>query len=542
MQQISSFLPVLVRVSVEASILIVLVLAAQRLCGRRLGPRWRSAMWLLVVLRLALPWTIPSPASLFNVLRLPAVAAHPPTEPAPVEPINVSGGDAQWTAAAVSSIRGNWFAWLWAAGALSLAGYAMAAHYAFRRRVSGLRPLTDGPTLGLLEDCKALMGVRTPVTLVETEAIASPMIFGFVRPRLLLPKGLVAGFASEELRHIFLHELAHIKRGDILIGWVTLGLQVVHWFNPLVWLAFYRLRADRELACDALALSCARTDEKEAYGLTIVKLLEGFGKPIWRPSLAGILENKQQMKERISMIAKFHKKDRGLALAVLLLAGLALATLTDAQTKPQQAKSGAPDAAKGVWVVRFEPVGNFSPKTPGEFLAKIPIYSGQHGEIGYFRTKKQGDKLLGSFLADDGEELKKALSALPGIKVTSVEKLTQEQLVAYEKSPQESLIDFDHLDAAKGVWVVRFEPVGDFAPRTPREFLAKIPIYSGQHGEIGYFRTKKQDDKLVGSFLAYAPEELKKALSALPGIKVTSVEKLTQEQLIQYQKTRQESL
>jgi len=242
------------------------------------------------------------------------------------------------------------------------------------------------------------------------------------------------------------------------------------------------------------------------------------------------------------MIAKFHKKDRGLALAVLLLAGLALATLTDAQTKPQQAKSGAPDAAKGVWVVRFEPVGNFSPKTPGEFLAKIPIYSGQHGEIGYFRTKKQGDKLLGSFLADDGEELKKALSALPGIKVTSVEKLTQEQLVAYEKSPQESLIDFDHLDAAKGVWVVRFEPVGDFAPRTPREFLAKIPIYSGQHGEIGYFRTKKQDDKLVGSFLAYAPEELKKALSALPGIKVTSVEKLTQEQLIQYQKTRQESL
>ena len=244
------------------------------------------------------------------------------------------------------------------------------------------------------------------------------------------------------------------------------------------------------------------------------------------------------------MIGRCHKTNRGLVLGVSLLASLAMINLTDAQvqTRPQRAKVGEPDAAKGVWVVRFEPVGDFAPKTPGEFLAKIPIYSGQHGEIGYFRTKKQGDKLLGSFLADDADQLKAALSALPVIKVTGVEKLTQEQLVQYQKLPQESLIDFDHLDAAKGVWVVRFEPVGDFSPRTPKEFLAKIPIYSGQHGEIGYFRTKKQGDKLLGSFLAYDADQRKKALAGLLVIKVTGVEKLTQKALIQYQELPQESL
>ncbi len=244
------------------------------------------------------------------------------------------------------------------------------------------------------------------------------------------------------------------------------------------------------------------------------------------------------------MIAKFHQTNRGLLLAVLLLAGLApvIFTAAQAQTKSQPAKVSEPDAAKGVWVVRFEPVGDFSPKTPSEFLAKIPIYSGQHGEIGYFRTKKQGDKLLGSFLADDPDQLKKALSALPVIKVTDVEKLTPDGLVRYKKLPQESLIDFDHLDAAQGVWVVRFEPVGNFSPKTPAEFLAKIPIYSGQHGEIGYFRTKKQGDKLLGSFLAYDGNELKKALSALPAIKVTGVEKLTKDELAAYQKLPQESL
>jgi hypothetical protein len=243
------------------------------------------------------------------------------------------------------------------------------------------------------------------------------------------------------------------------------------------------------------------------------------------------------------MISKFHILNGGLTLAVLLLTGMAGITLTEAQTQtqPRPPKTDEPDAAKGVWAVRFEPVGGFSPRTPAEFLSRIHIYSGQHGEIGYFRTKKQGDKLIGSFLAYDGEELKAALSKVPGLKVTAVEKLTQEQLVEYEKSPQESLIDFNKLDAAKGVWAVRFEPVGGFSPRTPTEFLSRIHIYSGQHGEIGYFRTKKQGDKLIGSFLAYDGEELKAALSKVPGLKVTSVEKLTQEQLVEYEKSPQES-
>jgi beta-lactamase regulating signal transducer with metallopeptidase domain len=543
MQEFFFHLPVLLKTSGEASVLILLVLAAQWLCGPRLKPRWRYALWLLVLLRLALPWTVPSPASLFNVLKIPAAAPQVRAEPPPVETKNVPIADAPRVATVAPSPGINWLAWLWATGALLLTGCAVISQHKFRRRVRRLRPLTDGPVLSLLEDCKALLGVSTPVSLVETEASNSPTLFGFVRPRLLLPTGLVSTFTREELRHVFLHELAHIKRHDILTGWVVLGLQIVHWFNPLVWLAFYRLRADRELACDALALSYARTGENEAYGLTIVKLLEGFGQPVWGPGQAGILENKQQMKERISMIAKFHKTDRGLALAVLLLAGLALATLTDAQnqTPPQPAKFAKPDAAKGVWAVRFEPVGDFSPKTPGEYLARIHVYSGQHGEIGYFRTKKQGDKLVGSFLANDGDQLKAALDALPDIKVTSVDKLTQEQLTDYENSPQESLIDFNHLDASKGVWAVRFKPVGDFSPKTPGEFLAKIPVYSGQHGEIGYFRTKKQGDKLVGSFLANDGDQLKAALDALPDIKVTSVEKLTQEQLTDYENSPQES-
>jgi hypothetical protein len=141
------------------------------------------------------------------------------------------------------------------------------------------------------------------------------------------------------------------------------------------------------------------------------------------------------------MISRFHKSNRCLALAVSLLAGLALVTLTDAQTQAQPGppKTGELDAAEEVWAVRFEPVGDFSPKTASDYLQRIHVYSGQQGMIGYFRTKKEGDKLTGSFLASDPEQLKAALAKVQGQKVTSVEKLTQEQIAAYEKLPQESL-------------------------------------------------------------------------------------------------------
>ncbi len=543
MREMFSQLPVLLRMSGEASVLIVLVLAAQWLCGEKLRPRWRHALWLLVLLRLALPWTIPSPLSLFNVLSAPAAVHAILPENRSVEAINPTVVPAHGSPAQGASIHLNWLLMLWTIGAFSVGGYAFFSQYQFNRHLKRQRPLTDGATLSLLEDCKELMGVTTPVFLVETDAIECPAVFGFIRPRILIPRGLLSSFTRAELRHVFLHELAHIKRRDILTGWVALALQLVHWFNPLVWLAFHRLRADRELACDALALSSAQTGENEPYGLTVMKVLEGFAQTAGRPGVAGILENKQQMKRRIIMIAKFRKTDRGLVLAGLLLAGLALVTLTDAQNQPSKpANPGQPDAAKGVWVVRFEPAGNFSPKTPAEFLAKIHVYSGQEGEIGYFRTTKQGDKLVGSFLADDGDRLKAALAKIPELKVTSVEKLTQTQLEAYEKSPQESLVDLERPDAAKGIWVVRFEPVGNFSPRTPGEFLDKIHVHSGQEGEIGYFRTTKQGNKLVGSFLAYDGDRLKAALEKVTDLKVTSVEKLTQKQVDAYEKSPQESL
>jgi beta-lactamase regulating signal transducer with metallopeptidase domain len=347
----------LLKASGQAAVLILLVLGAQWVLGRRLPPRWRYALWLLVAARLALPWTVPSPLSVFNFLKLPKAAVTAPVPGASVLPSAGASATAPSQPAAaraapalivsVGRIRADvpWLLAVWLGGALVLGMGLALTHYRLWRRVTPRRPLIDARVMNLLEDCKQTMGVRVPVTLVETPAVSSPSLFGFVRPRLLLPAGLTTGFSQEELRHVFLHELSHIKRLDILMGWLMTALQIVHWFNPLVWLASYRMRVDRELACDALALSYAGEEENQPYGRTIIKLLEGFGGSAWAPSLAGTIENKNQMKERIRMIAKFRRANQVPALAGALFIGLGLVTLTDAQTEvkaPDQAAAPAP--------------------------------------------------------------------------------------------------------------------------------------------------------------------------------------------------------
>lgn len=354
---IASYFPLLLKASVQAAVLIVLVLAVQWAFARRLKPRWRYMLWLLVILRLALPWTISSSASVFNLFKFShaapwkfdpkhlstsphaAPATQSPGAAATAAPESNAGLPLNSTTAALLAI--------WAIGVCIFTVSLLVSHFRLSRRINLHRPLIDAPVLNLLEDCKQQMGLRTPVTLIETAEVGSPTLFGFIRPRLLLPEGLTRKFSPEELRYVFLHELAHIKRNDILAGWLMTALQIMHWFNPFVWFAGYRMRADRELACDALALSFARDEENQLYGQTIIKLLENFGRSAWAPSMAGAVESKHQLKERIRMIAGFKKTNRGLTLAVALFTGLGLITLTDARPDT----SGLAKDMIGTWVL-----------------------------------------------------------------------------------------------------------------------------------------------------------------------------------------------
>lgn len=354
-----SFFAWLWRASWQASVVIVLVLLAQWLLRNQLSPRWRHALWLLVVVRLVLPVSIESPLSVFNWLKgIPMTASAEARGLTPETTVveTVEHSLPPMTASAAGLSWKVWLATLWLTGSAVLSGWLLLTTWRLGRKVRRERPVTKEAVLDALEDCKLEMGVRTPLTVVETPAVRSPSLFGFIRPRLLLPTGLTESFTLPELRYVFLHELGHVKRGDIPMNWLIMVPLILHWFNPLVWYAVNRMRVDGEVACDALALSYAQETEKQPYGQTIIKLVEHFSRPAVAPGLLGILENNHQMKRRIRMITKFNKTNRWATVAAALFAGLALVTLTDAQSgQATQPVAGQADAQAPPLIVATSP-------------------------------------------------------------------------------------------------------------------------------------------------------------------------------------------
>lgn len=341
------------RTSAESVIIVGIIMAMQALLRNRLKPRWRYALWLLLVVRLFMPWAPESSASIFNLVKMPK-SAH-------VSIVRVlqaeSGPSSPVAAVALDRLPGSAshapvFTPMRALGLLWLLGTTLfAAHVVFEnirlwRRIRKDPPLEDRAALHALKECREILSVRTPALLVASEAVNSPALFGFWHPRLLVPLRLVGNADSNAFRYIFLHELAHLKRHDVIVNWLTTVLQAVHWFNPFLWYAFYRMRMDRELACDALALSCLQPEESEQYGQTILDLLDHFCTVRRVPGMAGILEDKSQIKERIMQISLFTRNSyRWSALACVMLALVASLVLTNANTVKAKEISVADDPA-----------------------------------------------------------------------------------------------------------------------------------------------------------------------------------------------------
>ena len=332
----STVLTALWRASWQAAVLAGLVLAVQWILRKQLSARWRHNLWLLVLLRLAIPVTPPAPFSVFNLTR------HLPDTPAAAIPIapRIALDDAT-TPATDAPAAAKPFPWLpigaaiWAFGVLALATRTAIASVRLSRAVRKMTRVDDPKVLELLQKCGVELGVATPPVVLTSPDLPAPALMGFLRPRLLLPAHVLADFQPAELRLIALHELAHLKRHDVAINWLIAILQAIHWFNPMLWLAFARLRVDRELAADELVLAATAEPDRHQYGQTIVKLLQSLSHrpaqltPL--PGTIGILERAHPLRRRITMIAQFHnhaKRWTAVAAAAMLL--LACFALTDA--------------------------------------------------------------------------------------------------------------------------------------------------------------------------------------------------------------------
>lgn len=189
---------------------------------------------------------------------------------------------------------------------------------------------------------------RTGLRAVETSIVTGPALVGIWRPQLLVPPGLIDRLTTDELRFVVLHEVAHARRLDVLVGAAVAVITALHWFNPLAWFAAARFRAERELACDQWVLARTRPEERAVYGRTILRLLDLFPPPPRDGQVVGVAgalsSGRTTMRRRIAAIATCASsmKPRRQPLGPLVLLVVAVATLTG----PARSKSApAPPAS-----------------------------------------------------------------------------------------------------------------------------------------------------------------------------------------------------
>jgi beta-lactamase regulating signal transducer with metallopeptidase domain len=138
---------------------------------------------------------------------------------------------------------------IWIAGAILVLARQLIEIAAVRRLVRSCRPIAGDGWSELLAESQAKLRLRRSVSLLQSETAIIPITCGVWRPVVLLPAFSV-DWSSERRRCVLLHELAHVKRLDVLYQMVARVACGFYWLNPLVWYAAGRLRIERELACD----------------------------------------------------------------------------------------------------------------------------------------------------------------------------------------------------------------------------------------------------------------------------------------------------
>jgi bla regulator protein BlaR1 len=360
----------IVAATLSASVLASIVIVMQWVFRRKLTASWRFALWIPVSLRLLVPVLPESQLSMFNVpnwfqdaqgsasdlysksIELPD---HPDLQsslsgldesalPSPAaQPLNRKEGRAgapvRRPFTTKEMLAGGWCL----VSALLLARLVLGQMW-LGARLRKHRTVPDPKLIRVIARARSDLRTFWKPELVETSLVESPGLIGCFFPKLLLPvRSPQASLSDRELRHIFLHELAHLKRGDLFLNWGMALAAALHWFNPVVWYVLRRMRLERELACDSIVLQTSDPAEAHAYGETILKLLQGQGRraassALVTPAMVGILEEKEAAQMRLRQIAEYRpKRTSGWKTGIPLLLAFALTGLSNAQTDQSKA-------------------------------------------------------------------------------------------------------------------------------------------------------------------------------------------------------------
>jgi beta-lactamase regulating signal transducer with metallopeptidase domain len=151
----------------------------------------------------------------------------------------------------------------------------------------------------ILDQCRQQLGIKRKTELRLSGNLQSPAVCGLFRPVILIPAGLIERLSPDKLKTVLIHELAHIKRGDLWVNCIQTILQIIYFYNPFVWLANAVVRRTREQAVDEMVLVALGSGAKN-YSNTLIDIAEmAFFRTSLSLRLTGVVESKKALYSRI---------------------------------------------------------------------------------------------------------------------------------------------------------------------------------------------------------------------------------------------------
>ncbi|WML52269.1 M56 family metallopeptidase [Neobacillus sp. PS3-12] len=306
-----------IKTSLFCSVLVGIILLVKLTLRDRLPVRWHYILWLTLIFRLLLPPLPDGVKVVDNILPTnnlttnvtPSIIAQQEyitvQKPLPfVDHKNIQGNNYKKQPLSFEQIAFS----VWLLGVICIGVLTVFINVRLYLYVKRKSFITDSEVCNLFNCCKETMSIKKRIPLVYSGRVSSPTVLGFIRPKFLLSQDHLNILNKTELEFVFYHELAHIKRNDVFANCLMNVLLILHWFNPILWYAYFHMRQDQEIGCDALALTYIKPEKKIEYGYTLIKLVDEISIRYPISSLANMAMGKGVLKRRIIMIKQFEKK------------------------------------------------------------------------------------------------------------------------------------------------------------------------------------------------------------------------------------------
>lgn len=302
----------ILRMSISASVLIVLVILLRSAAIHKLPRLLFLVLWGIAVARLLVPVSFPilpqlSPlaeiADSTNNMNAHRAAVYPlPDQTARNTGMLTRDTEVPADSGGVPKLESKpeLLTTLWLGGTALLLMALVVINFRSKRELRTALPLQGSHPV--IEAWLTKHPLRRRLTILTYDRIDTPITFGILHPKIILPKSLDTGNESA-MDYILTHEYMHIRHFDAVWKLAAAAALCLHWFNPLVWLMYLYLNRDLEMVCDASVIHKLGAEHKADYALCLLAVAEQKGR--FTPLYSGFSKN--ATKERIVSIMKLKK-------------------------------------------------------------------------------------------------------------------------------------------------------------------------------------------------------------------------------------------